>query len=214
MAMSYVEKLLSANEEIVIRSRQHWIVLAGSFITNFFFGVVLIALASVLQFTSLAPVDLRTPAAIIVFVLTLFPIISFFRVYFAWQNEEYFVTNRRVIQASGVFSKRVLDSSLDKINDVALTQSFLGRILDYGNIEILTASEIGINVLRMMASPVKFKMAMMDQKGMGAVTRGESPGRDGSDAASLIKKLDDLHKQGILTDQEYQDKKSHLLAKM
>ncbi len=212
--MGYVEKLLAANEEIVIRSRQHWIVLAGSFVTNFFFFVVLIALASILQFTSLAPVDLRTPAAIIAIVLVFFPIISFLRVFFVWQNEEYFVTNRRVIQASGIFSKRVLDSSLDKINDVALTQSFLGRILDYGNIEILTASEIGVNELEMIAAPVKFKMAMMDQKGMGAAARSEPPGRDESDAASLIKKLDDLHKQGILTDLEYQEKKSQLLAKM
>ncbi len=212
--MGYVEKLLAANEEIVIRSRQHWIVLAGSFITNFFFFVVLIALASVLLFTSLAPVDLRTPAAIIVIVLVFFPIISFLRVFFVWQNEEYFVTNRRVIQASGIFSKRVLDSSLDKINDVALTQSFLGRILDYGNIEILTASEIGVNELEMIAAPVKFKMAMMDQKGMGAAALSELPSRDESDAASLIKKLDDLHKQGILTDLEYQEKKSQLLAKM
>jgi PH (Pleckstrin Homology) domain-containing protein/putative oligomerization/nucleic acid binding protein len=212
--MGYVEKLLAANEQVVVQSRQHWIVLARSFLANFFFVVVLFVLAAILLFTPLAPADLRTPAAVIAIVLTVFPVISFLRRFFVWQNEEYFVTNRRVIQASGIFSKRVLDSSLDKINDVALTQSFLGRILDYGNIEILTASEIGVNMLSKIASPVKFKMAMMDQKGMGGAFGGGSPGRDESDAAGLIKKLDDLHKQGILTDQEYQEKKSQLLAKL
>lgn len=212
--MGYVEKLLAANEEIVIRSRQHWIVLAGAFVTNFFFLAVLIALAAILQISPLAPTEIRTPVAIVVVVMALIPIITFLRRFFAWQNEQYFVTNRRVIQSEGIFSKRVLDSSLDKVNDVALTQSFLGRILDYGNIEILTASEIGVNALSMIASPVKFKMAMMDQRGMGGAAHGESPSRSESDAASLIEKLDDLHKQGVLTDQEYQEKKSQLLARM
>ncbi len=212
--MGYVEKLLAANEQIVIRSRQHWIVLAGSFITNFFFFAVLVALAVILQVGSLVPVDVRTPIVAIVLVLTLLPILAFLRRFFDWWNEEYLVTNRRVMQAEGIFSKHVLDSSLDKVNDVALTQSFLGRIFDYGNIEILTASEIGVNTLSMMASPVKFKMAMMDQKGMGGGNRVASPDRDESDAAALIKKLDDLHKQGVLNDQEYQEKKSQLLARM
>lgn len=212
--MGYIEKLLAVNEAIVIRARQHWIVLAGSFITNFFFFAVLTALALILQLGSLVPGNVQTPAALIVGVVALLPIIAFLRRFFVWQNEEYLVTTRRVIQAEGIFSKRVLDSSLDKVNDVALTQSFFGRIFDYGNIEILTASEIGVNKLDMIASPVKFKMAMMDQKGMGGDSRATSNGRDESDAAGLIKKLDDLHKQGVLNDQEYQEKKSQLLARM
>ncbi len=212
--MGYIEKLLAENEAIVIRARQHWIVLAGSFITNFFFVVVLIVLAVILQVVPLVPINLQTPAALVVGLLSLIPIIAFLRRFFVWRTEEYLVTNRRVIQAEGVFSKRVLDSSLDKVNDVALIQSFLGRVFDYGDIEILTASEIGVNKLDMIASPVKFKMAMMDQKGMGGGSRAAPAGRDESDVAGLIKKLDDLHKQGVLNDQEYQEKKSQLLARM
>lgn len=212
--MGYIEKLLAKGEEVVVRSRQHWIVLAGAIITNFFFFVVLVALAGIVQVGSFVPSNIKTPAAVIAGLLALLPIIAFLRQFLVWQNEEYLVTTRRVIQAEGIFSKRVLDSSLDKINDVALTQSFIGRIFDYGNIEILTASEVGINMLSKIASPVKFKMAMMDQKGMGGGSQAATSGADETDAAALIKKLDDLHKQGVLNDQEYQEKKSQLLARM
>ncbi len=78
--------------------------------------------------------------------------------------EEYIVTNRRVIQTAGVFNKHVIDSSLEKVNDVVLTETVLGRLFDYGNIEILTASEMGVNLLRHIVSPVKFKTEMLNQK--------------------------------------------------
>ena len=35
-----------------------------------------------------------------------------------------------------------------KVNDVKMEQSFLGRLLGYGDIEILTASELGVNLFR------------------------------------------------------------------
>jgi hypothetical protein len=35
-----------------------------------------------------------------------------------WTSRQYIVTDWRVIQISGVFSKEVTDSSLEKVNDV------------------------------------------------------------------------------------------------
>jgi len=64
----------------------------------------------------------------------------------------------------GVFNKQVVDSLLEKVNDVKTEQSFLGRIFGYGDIEILTASEQGANRVRMIARPLEFKVAMLDAK--------------------------------------------------
>jgi uncharacterized membrane protein YdbT with pleckstrin-like domain len=61
-----------------------------------------------------------------------------------WSHHQYIVTNWRVLQISGIFNKNVIDSSLEKVNDVKMTQSFFGRIFNYGNVEILTASELGV----------------------------------------------------------------------
>ena len=68
-----------------------------------------------------------------------------------WLNEEYVVTTRRVLQLEGVINKRLVDSSLEKINDAVLTQSLFGRIFGFGDLDILTASETGISRLRMLA---------------------------------------------------------------
>jgi uncharacterized membrane protein YdbT with pleckstrin-like domain len=74
------------------------------------------------------------------------------------------ITDRRVIQMRGVLNKEVSDSILDKLNDVKTDQSFLGRIFGYGDIEILTASEAGVNMLRMINDPLGFKRAMLNAK--------------------------------------------------
>jgi GTP-binding protein LepA len=71
------------------------------------------------------------------------------------------VTNRRVIQVSGVLGKNVMDSSLEKVNDVKMSQSFLGRMFGYGDIQILTASELGVDLYHQINDPVGFKTASM-----------------------------------------------------
>jgi hypothetical protein len=81
-----------------------------------------------------------------------------------WMNEEYVVTTRRVLQLEGVVNKRVLDSSLEKINDAVLTQSLFGRIFGFGDLDILTASETGISRLRMLRQADDFKRAMLEAK--------------------------------------------------
>ena len=63
-----------------------------------------------------------------------------------------------------MINKRVIDSSLEKINDAVLTQSIFGRMFGFGDLEILTASETGISILRMLRQPDDFKRAMLDAK--------------------------------------------------
>ena len=43
--MGYVESLMADNEHIVVRTRQHWTVLARSFLVNSFLVVVIIVVA-------------------------------------------------------------------------------------------------------------------------------------------------------------------------
>jgi uncharacterized membrane protein YdbT with pleckstrin-like domain len=118
-----------------------------------------------------------------------------------------------VIQVEGVVNKHVIDSSLEKVNDVVLDQSYLGRLLDYGNVEILTASEIGVNKLERIASPVKFKTEMLNQK--EALGSDEHFGGNREhDVPALIAELDELRKKGVLTEEEFNAKKAQLLAKM
>jgi uncharacterized membrane protein YdbT with pleckstrin-like domain len=119
-----------------------------------------------------------------------------------------------VIQVSGIFSKEVVDSSLEKVNDVKMSQSFFGRMFGYGDIEILTASELGANLFKRIGNPVKFKTTMLNAKeelGFGEVATGH---HNEGDIPALIAELGDLRKQGIISEEEFQRKKAELLAKM
>lgn len=205
--MGYVEALLAENEQIIVRTRQHWMVWARSLIAN----SILLALIVALALVAAGVLGLVGLLATILFIV---PVTAFTRDFMNWWNEEYLVTNRRVIQSEGVINKHVIDSSLEKINDVVLKQSLFGRLFDYGDIEILTASEYGVNRLRRIVSPIKFKTEMLNQKGNYAPEdRRASQGGQG-DIPKLIAELDRLRKQGALTDAEFQDKKTRLLSKL
>ena len=212
--MGYVEGLLARNETIVIHTRQHWRRLAGSALANGFLFIVLLALGIAFRVVPVLQGVILDIVVVMLFIFAIFPILAFVREFLEWWNEEYLVTSRRVIQARGILGKHVIDSSLDKVNDVVLTQSFLGRLFNYGDIEILTASEVGVNLLHMIAEPLKFKLAMMNQR--EAMSRGSEHPHDHAspDAAELLHDVDELHQQGVLTDQEYGEKKKQLLDRM
>ena len=209
MAKDYVEEMLAQNERILLRARKHWSVLFG----NIALEILLIIALFVISF-ALAPL-VAFPTVPLGLVLMLVPLVGMVRDVLLWYNRQYIVTNRRVIQTSGIFSKDVVDSSLEKVNDVKLSQSFWGRLFDYGDIEILTASEVGANVFRSIGDPIRFKTAMLNAK-----ERLEFGGEMSAQVAAaadipfLIARLDDLRKKGLISEAEFQQKKTELLAKM
>ena len=206
MAKTYIQSMLGENEHVLLVTRQHWFVVFSAIVGEIIFALVVIVGVSV--------VTLSYPPAAFGFILVLLPILSAVRDILIWNNHEYLVTNRRVIQISGVFNKNVVDSSLEKVNDVKMSQSFFGRMFDYGDVEILTASEIGVNLFKRIGDPVKFKTAMLNAKEkLGFSESGARPQGTESIPAQIAE-LDELRKKGIVTEAEFQKKKAELLAKM
>jgi hypothetical protein len=96
-----------------------------------------------------------------------------------------------------------------------MEQSALGRLFGYGDIEILTASELGVNIFRRINEPIRFKTAMLNAKEY--IERQAFANVDESkpeNIPALIEHLDQLRQRGILTAEEFQQKKAELLAKL
>jgi hypothetical protein len=211
MKNKYINNMLGENEKMLLVTRQHWFVLFGMILAEVFIIFVLLAAVIAGSF-SFPPFTVFIVAG--GFVVILFPLVGMVRDILIWYNRQYIVTNRRVIQVSGFINKNVVDSSLEKVNDVKMSQSFFGRIFDYGNVEILTASELGVNVFQRIGDPVHFKTAMLNAKEkLGYDEMGYHP-QPAQDVPGMIAKLDELRKQGVLTEEEFQQKKAVLLAKM
>ena len=208
MAKTYLEELLGENEKILLETHQHWFVLFGKIFLELLLIVVIVG-------GSLAAYPFY-PMAIYGLILVLVPVIGMLNDILVWRNKAYIVTSHRVIQTAGVFSKDVVDSSLEKVNDVKLSQSFLGRLFGFGDIEILTASELGVNLFHEINDPVGFKTAMLNAKErLGFDNESRMEGHSAAaDIPSLIARLDDLRKKGILSEGEFQEKKKELLEKM
>jgi uncharacterized membrane protein YdbT with pleckstrin-like domain len=205
----YVKSLLGEKESVLRITRQHWSALVERILPEIILIIVILVVTSVLVVTMPG-----TPAGF-GYALLILPLISLVRDVLIWKNHQYVVTSRRIIQVFGVFNKNVTDSSLEKVNDVKMEQAFLGRLFDYGDIEILTASELGMDRFTRISKPILFKTTMLNAK-----NRLESDGNGSLRAAApmdipaLLNELGRLHHQGILTDAEFQQKKAELLKKI
>lgn len=212
MAKSYIESLLGEHEKIILVTRQHWFVLARAIFLEITLILIIFAttIAAAIFFSPLAAL-----IAAIGFILLLIPIATMTIDILNWANRQFIITNRRVIQISGIFNKSVIDSSLEKVNDVKMEQSALGRLFGYGDIEILTASELGVNLFKRIDEPIRFKTAMLNAKEyverQALSDVGESKTEN---IPAMIERLDQLRQRGILTDEEFNNKKAELLAKL
>jgi hypothetical protein len=92
-------------------------------------------------------------------------------------------------------------------------------MFDYGDVQILTASELGVNRFNKIAAPIHFKTAMLNAKNkldqpMYAPASAPALAQPAQSVPAMIAQLDGLRQQGVLTDAEFQAKKAQLLAKM
>ncbi len=218
MAGTYLKNLLGENEEVLLVSRQHWFVLFKNILLELIAILIVVAVVSVAQYyLPDYPISYG-------YFLVILPIISMLREYMIWWNRQLVITNRRVIQISGIINKNVIDSSLEKVNDVKMVQSFWGRLFRYGNVEILTASELGANMFKKIGNPIRFKTTMLNAKShlemeqagafLDKVNDLENNEPAASDIPALIEKLGALHEKGILTLEEFEKKKAELLSKL
>ena len=61
-------------------------------------------------------------------------------------------------------NKHSADSSLEKINDAILFENLLGRMLNYGDLDILTAAEVAVDRYHMLHHAKAFKKTMLNAK--------------------------------------------------
>ena len=160
--MAYIDGLLASGERPVRRAHQHWFVL----VADAAYGIIaiLIAIGLLILSGNIGQGGVRDTLGWVIVAIVVGGLIYMGWQVLRWMNEEFVVTTRRVLQLEGVVNKKVIDSSLEKINDAILSQSIFGRIFGYGDLDILTASETGISRLRKLRDADDFKRSMLEAK--------------------------------------------------
>lgn len=171
---TYAESLLTPDEKVLRRERQHPIALvldSWAAIILWSATVILLIIRFVLP-EEMFGRDLfgtGTWFGELTTLLTLLTLVGGIIVvawrWWWWRTQEFLVTNYRLVLAWGVLSKNASDSALEKINDAQLEITALGRLLDYGTLRVLTAAPLqGADLLDRLNHAKAFKKAMMVAK--------------------------------------------------
>jgi hypothetical protein len=236
----YADRLLADGERIALRGRQH--VLATFIEGRVPWALLILSLVLLGLDLQLEPGGVRDIFGLLGLVLLLVGLGWLAYVYLEWYSQDYLVTNRRVIKVEGILGKRSADSSLEKINDAVLQQSLFGRMLGYGDLDIMTAAEESVDRYRMLSQAQTFKRTMLDQKHRleqeafqipapplrAAPTPPPPPSEpapivppppasrqmSSEEITSSLSQLADLRDRGAISPEEYEAKKQDLLGRL
>jgi membrane protein YdbS with pleckstrin-like domain len=144
---------LRPNEQKLMETRTHWMTVVKPFL----FLLLAVAVFILFQFVIHIDGDLsgivRWASALILAAVALY---FLYREIYR-RRDLWAVTNLRVIDERGVFTLYSKESPLEKINNLSYRQSLLGRLLNYGEVEIQTAAEDGATIYRMVTGPKLLK---------------------------------------------------------
>lgn len=211
---------LKKDEHIILDTKPHWVGLLVPF---------LVALATVVVGAYFQGYT---------FILTLLGV-AFLCYRIAEHNSHIWaITNLRVIDESGIFTRQSKECPLDKVTNVSCSQHLLGRILGFGDVEIQTASEGILNYIA-IAQPRNFsdtilqmqeaykgdqlrqqaqKLAQAMQQHSDQPLHTTTQHQNNAVAVSPkmadyleLEKLFELHQKGILSEEEYAEQKRRIL---
>lgn len=200
--MSFKKDQLLPGENLILLARQHPLVLFRPILIN----VLVLAVLALLAYYREAPWFLA---------IQIIPLFYLLWEWLKWRGREYILTDHRVVRQEGVFTLSSFDASLDKINNVYHQQSFMGRLLKYGDVGLETASEQGTSVFAFLSHPLDFKNAIVrEREKYNATAPRAAASAPQISVPQLIEELASLRDRDIITEAEFQEKKSALLKKL
>ncbi|MGB6976595.1 MAG: PH domain-containing protein, partial [Gammaproteobacteria bacterium] len=131
--MSYIDNNLMSDEKVLYRAKPHWII----FWPTLFFLLLSLALYAfgLKQPLLNAPFTIHLSSLMARLALIL-AIILAMPEFITYATSEYGLTNKRVLMKTGLFRRISLDIRLTRVESIAVQQTLLGQLLDYGSILI------------------------------------------------------------------------------
>jgi len=200
---------LKKDEKVLLIIRHHWLKLVLPFFSWLVIAILAIWLAN------------ASTAMIIILIACIYPLWA----YLDWVYNIWAVTNLRVIDEGGYFTRYAKESPLDKINNIEYAQSFWGRIFGYGNVDIQTAAEMGETSYKMIHHPKLLKDTITHAQEETKMRQVNNQAQQLAKAiaenaykpsqtmiADELHKLFELMQKGAITQEEYIAQKNKLMA--
>jgi uncharacterized membrane protein YdbT with pleckstrin-like domain len=148
----YIDEILQPGEKVLYSTTAHWIFYLPAI------AAWIVVLALVAAAGAVPPMALvGLPAAAVIAVVALYFTV---RGWFHRFTTETDVTDRRVVHKTGFINRHTFEIALDKIASVEVDQSIPGRLLNYGNVTIVSMGEVKPQPIKTIASPLAFRSAI------------------------------------------------------
>ncbi len=200
--MAYPRRLLTDDEEIVREFHPHWRVLLLALI---WLVVAVAAVVVALGWAEGAVQWVLFAVALVAVAFAVPPIVS-------WRFRLYVLTTERIVVRDGVITRSSTEIPLESINNVLFSQSIVERLLGYGDVLIESAGSQGQSRLTDIPDPEAFQSEVYRVREARSIhLQGRSSPSGPRDPVAQLEALADLHDRGVLTDEEFADKKARLL---
>lgn len=201
--MPFPKKLLNTGEEVVVDLRPHWWFFSGP------------AFLLVVAIVGLVTVEAASAPGFLVLALagvTLAALAWFAGRYMRWATTYFVVTTDRIIYRHGVLAKQGIEIPLERVNTIFFHQGIWERVIGTGDLTIESAGERGNETFADIRKPSHvqneiYRLMEENQTRMSGGSRELS-------IPEQIDRLDDLRRRGVITEVEFQAKKSQLLDRM
>jgi len=166
----YRDRLLAPDERVTLITRPHPLTFWLGSAQGVFLALLLLAAAFGIEQFRLLPSQAAGARPYLTLALLVGGTIAALSVvsgWVRWRTHEIVVTDRRVVRITGILAKEVSDYSLDAISDLRLRQSWLGRLFDYGDVDVLTAAEEierPRDTFPVVSGPIRFMHAVQAER--------------------------------------------------
>jgi hypothetical protein len=159
-----IKGMLGTGEVLLILTRQHWVAAIRYVIRPLLIFGLAILLALINQWLKFDRLGFINDIINWILIIALIVAVVWLPIDIVqWWSRRYVLTNRRAMRLQGVLRKSSFDTSLDQVNDIALSQSFLGRTLGYADLTLLTANASNEGYEQLLDGP-QFKKAVLEAK--------------------------------------------------
>ncbi|HVF32013.1 MAG TPA: PH domain-containing protein [Acidimicrobiales bacterium] len=204
--MAFPPKLLNEREEVVLDLNPHW---------WFFAGPAFALLLTLAVTAAVAVFDLPDWLWFGVLALTALNLLWLLARLAKWATTNFVVTTDRLIYRSGVMAKKGIEIPLERVNNIHFNQGVFERVLRSGDLLIESGGERGQQAFSNIRRPAFVQNEIYRQiEAAQGRDADRMAGRRELSIPEQIDKLDDLRARGVISQAEFDAKKTQLLDRM
>ncbi|HEX3393441.1 MAG TPA: PH domain-containing protein [Acidimicrobiales bacterium] len=204
--MAFPRRLLDDDERVVLEVHSHWIFLAGPSL----------ALAAAIAVAIVASNWTNRGIVLIPLLVLVLGALGWFLVRVAsWSATALVVTDRRLVMRSGVL-RRGQGLALDQVADITITRTMPARLLGAGDLVVASMGERGRATFVGCSHPRRVRDTIQRLADVAATSPAARPQPSRGDVTPFeqLDRLDDLRRRGVISQAEFDAKKTQLLDRL